>query len=65
MNKRKSRPTSLYEVESREADEKLAEARKGGTARREDASQSVARIVREATESHSSGFVTPLEKQRN
>jgi len=52
VNKRKSCPTSLYEIESREADEKLAEARMKETARREDASQSVARIVRETTESH-------------
>ena len=38
MKKRKSRPTSLYEIESCEADEKLAEARKKKTARREEAS---------------------------
>jgi len=37
MNKRKSRPTSLYEIESRDADEKLAEARKKEMARREEA----------------------------
>jgi len=37
MNKRKSRPTSLYEIESRDADEKLAEARKKEMARRDEA----------------------------
>lgn len=52
MDKRKSHPTSLYEVESRGVDETLAEAREKERAHREDASQSVARIVRETTEIH-------------
>jgi hypothetical protein len=51
MNKRKSRPTSLYEIESREADEKLAAARKKEAAPREEASQSAPQIVKETTES--------------
>jgi hypothetical protein len=52
VDKRKSRPTSLYEVESREVDETLAEAREKERAHREDARQSVARMVRETTKSH-------------
>jgi len=40
VKKRKSRPTSLYEIESREADEKLAEARKKEVARREEGTTS-------------------------